>query len=102
VTDLHTQDMMREVWRAHSWSDPVPGKTFISSLNEYYEKKFSSQYDSKHWVLEYINPPHAELIIEAVDADGSGHVSAQELDNFTALKPNDWRCVTTKLDDSKL
>ncbi|KAJ7310719.1 hypothetical protein DFH08DRAFT_944068 [Mycena albidolilacea] len=81
---------MREVWRAHGWSDPVPGKTFISSLNEYYEKKFSSQYDSEHWVLEYINPAHAELIIEAVDADGSGHVSAQELDNFTALKPNDW------------
>ncbi|KAJ7803229.1 hypothetical protein B0H14DRAFT_2889330, partial [Mycena olivaceomarginata] len=69
---------MREVWRAHGWSDPVPGKTFISSLNEYYEKKFSSQYDSEHWVLEYINPAHAELIIEA------------ELDNFTALKPNDW------------
>jgi hypothetical protein len=101
VTDLHTQDM-REVWRAHGWSDPVPGKNFISSLNEYYEKKFSSQYDSERWVLEYINPAHAELIIEAVDADGSGHVSAQELDNFTVLKPNDWRCVITKLDDSKL
>ncbi|KAF8162427.1 hypothetical protein K438DRAFT_1858588, partial [Mycena galopus ATCC 62051] len=81
---------MREVWHAHGWSDPVPGKNFISSLNEYYEKKFSSQSDSERWVLEYINPAHAELIIEAVDADGSGHVSAQELDNFTALKPYDW------------
>ncbi|KAF7377944.1 Protein kinase domain-containing protein [Mycena sanguinolenta] len=77
---------LREIWHAHHWPNPIPGQNFISGLSEYYKKKFSSQSDSKHWVLEYIEIAATNLI-EAIDDDGSQLVSAEELNNFTAPKP---------------
>ncbi|KAJ6486800.1 hypothetical protein C8R45DRAFT_1098080 [Mycena sanguinolenta] len=93
---------LREIWRGQRWPGSIRGEVFISGLNEYYEEKLTksgdypgegdirSQYDSERWVLEYINIAHAKPIIEAIADDGSGLVNAKEVNDFTALKPNDW------------
>ncbi|KAF7377945.1 Protein kinase domain-containing protein [Mycena sanguinolenta] len=86
---------LQEIWRAHRWSDPILGQHFVSGLHGHYKEELTretdsrSQCDSERWVLEYIDIAPAKLI-EAVDDDGSGFLSAEEINSFTAPKPEDW------------
>ena len=45
------------------------------------------------WTLQYIDLMHLQPIIEALDADTSGFVTIQEVNQFTTSRPQGWRCV---------
>ena len=45
------------------------------------------------WTLQYIDLMHLQPIIEAFDADASGFVTIQEVNQFTTSRPQGWRYV---------
>ena len=45
------------------------------------------------WTLQYIDLMHLQPIIEALDADTSGFVTIQEVNQFTTSRPQGWRSV---------
>lgn len=44
-------------------------------------------YDAEEWAREYISVKHLQSIIDAIDDDGSGHITIAEINRFTELKP---------------
>lgn len=47
------------------------------------------------WTLQYINVGRARNILEAFDDDANGFVTVSEVNNFTRLRPEGWRCAVT-------
>ena len=47
------------------------------------------------WTLQYINVGRTRNILEAFDDDASGFVTVSEVNNFTRLRPRDWRYAVT-------
>lgn len=79
-------------WRARS----VKARHFIIALKDYYVEK--SIYDSSFlasdcWAIKYVDIRYARCILEAFDTDASGFVTINGVNNFTRLKPSDWRYV---------
>ncbi|PPQ91056.1 hypothetical protein CVT25_013909, partial [Psilocybe cyanescens] len=44
--------------------------------------------ESDEWVLEYIDAAYVKPIVEAIDEDGSGFISAQEANRFALARPD--------------
>ena len=67
------------------------------SLKDYYiEKSIGDSGPLKSpdsWAIGYINIGRARSILEAFDDDASGFVTVSEINNFTRLRPRDWRHV---------
>ena len=67
------------------------------SLKDYYVEKSTEESGSLKgpdgWAIKYINIGRARSILEAFDDDASGFVTVGEVNNFTRLRPRDWRCA---------
>jgi len=65
------------------------------SLKDYYVEKTSGESGSSKspdsWAIGYINTGRARSILEAFDDDASGFVTVSKVNNFTRLRPRDWR-----------
>ena len=65
------------------------------SLKDYYIEKSAGESVSlkgpDSWAIKYINIGRARSILEAFDDDASGFVTVSEVNNFTRLRPRDWR-----------
>ncbi|KAF5325270.1 hypothetical protein D9619_009984 [Psilocybe cf. subviscida] len=46
--------------------------------------------DPNAWLLEYLDVAHVRPIVEAMDMDGSGFVSVEELNRFAGSRPKQW------------
>jgi hypothetical protein len=60
-------------------------------LRDYYVEKAAGDSGPDNWALRYINIGRAHRIMEAVNADASGFVTVNEVNNFTQSRPLDWR-----------
>lgn len=54
--------------------------------------------DPNAWILEYLDVAHVRPIVEAMDMDGSGFVSVEELNRFAGSRPKQWRCVSLRFE----
>lgn len=45
------------------------------------------------WSLQYITVHRAQPLMEALDDDGSSFITVNEVNEFTASRPEGWRCV---------
>ena len=65
------------------------------SLKGYYTEKGSGESgslkDPDGWAIKYINIGRGRSILEAFGDDASGFVTVSEVNNFTQLRPRDWR-----------
>ncbi len=43
------------------------------------------------WTLQYVDIKWLPSIIESFDDDGSGYITASEINSFTESRPKDWR-----------
>ncbi|KAJ7347472.1 hypothetical protein DFH08DRAFT_699735 [Mycena albidolilacea] len=111
---------LQTLWNDQGWKGSVKARTFVLSLNDYYEN-FRMNKDipatesvvgsappspilsptsleaprpalseDDRWALSYINAVHLQPILEAVDDDGSGFVSVTEANNFALKRPKGW------------
>lgn len=69
------------------------------ALKDYFIEKSTAESGAikgpDSWTLQYINVGRARNILEAFDDDASGFVTVSEVNNFTRLRPRDWRCAVT-------
>jgi hypothetical protein len=49
------------------------------------------KWNNDKWALAYINAAYVQPILEAVDDDGTGFVSINEVNTFVAERPDNWR-----------
>jgi hypothetical protein len=62
-------------------SPPTSGRASIVSPRKRQDDK---------WALAYINAAYVQPILEAVDDDGTGFVSVNEVNTFVAERPDNW------------
>jgi hypothetical protein len=62
-------------------SPPISGRSSIASPRKRQDDK---------WALAYINAAYVQPILEAVDDDGTGFVSVNEVNTFVAERPDNW------------
>ena len=55
--------------------------------------KLGTHEDPNAWLLEYLDVAHVRPIVEAMDIDGSGFISVEELNIFARSRPKQWRFV---------
>ena len=49
--------------------------------------------DEDEWALQWININTLQAITKSFDDDASGFITIAEVNNFTASRPKEWRCV---------
>ena len=83
--------------KTQGWRGSVKARHFVMSLKDYYIEKVAGESGSfkgpDGWAIKYINIGRARSILEAFDDDASGFVTVGEANNFTRLRPRDWRYV---------
>ena len=45
------------------------------------------------WAIGFLSRSHLIPLMEAVDPDGSGHVTIKEINDFTSSRPQEWRYI---------
>lgn len=80
------------------WRGSVKARHFVLALQDYYQEKAANEKTSglagkDKWTLDYINIGAAQRIQEAFDADASGFITVQEVNNLTQMRPREWRFV---------
>lgn len=71
-----------------SKSQSLPLSTATAADNE-----GPSEPDDDAWCLAYITIRRIQPLLEALDEDGSTFVTVNELNRFSAARPDGWRCV---------
>ncbi|KAG6839155.1 hypothetical protein C0991_005375, partial [Blastosporella zonata] len=105
---IEDQDI-QTIWKQMGWRITVKSRNFVLALRDYYvngasseppnspqqlvpssvkeEPEHSSPARAIHrkdaWAMEYINLSFFQPIAEAIDDDGSGYISIQEVNEFT-------------------
>ena len=83
--------------KTQGWRGSVKARHFVMSLKDYYIEKSAEESGSfkgpDGWAIKYINIGRARGILEAFDDDASGFVTIGEANNFTRLRPRDWRYI---------
>ncbi|TFK64974.1 hypothetical protein BDN72DRAFT_962869 [Pluteus cervinus] len=108
---------LRTIWKEMGWKGSVKARYFVLALHDYFSHQSSRSesnipsetstrvvasptrslitnhspawFDDK-WTLSYVNVAHVQPILEAVDDDGSGFVSINEVNTFVASRPPEW------------
>jgi hypothetical protein len=45
------------------------------------------------WAIGLLSKSHLNPLMEALDPDGSGHVTIKEINDFTSSRPREWRYI---------
>ncbi|KAG8881281.1 hypothetical protein FRB98_004440 [Tulasnella sp. 332] len=97
---------IRALWKEERWRSNVKARLFILSLHDYFttqrgqdddDKKQDSQEDlskltfigpghPEEWTLEYMSGTYLSSLKDAIDDDGSGFVSINEINDFSRQK----------------
>ncbi|KAG9025099.1 hypothetical protein FRB95_010572 [Tulasnella sp. JGI-2019a] len=96
---------LRAIWRDEKWRSNVKARHLILSFHDYFTEPKATPDDEPHedaeklttitpghpeeWTLEYMSPLYVSPIQDALDDDGSGFVSINEINEFTRQKPKD-------------
>ncbi|TBU61210.1 hypothetical protein BD310DRAFT_920986 [Dichomitus squalens] len=90
---------IKEIWRSNGWKSSVKCRVFIEGLREYYQYKICKKSDSIEnlqdaWTVDFFaRMMYHSAISDLVDEDGSGFVTATEVNTFCSTKgrrPPQW------------
>jgi hypothetical protein len=80
------------------WRRNVKVRQFVITLRDHFEDKAKKSVTSKNlnpdsWAYQYVDIKYLQSIMDAIDDDGSGHVTIAEVNRFTEQLPShlDWR-----------
>ncbi|RDX49204.1 hypothetical protein OH76DRAFT_1351074 [Lentinus brumalis] len=92
---------MFELWKDMRWRGIVKARHLVLAIHDYYLQKLDDLQhgiqspghhlsESDIWAVEQLDLMHLQPVIEALDADASGFVTIQELNQFTNTRPQGW------------
>ncbi|KAE9390092.1 hypothetical protein BT96DRAFT_1024724 [Gymnopus androsaceus JB14] len=93
---IHDEDV-RQIWKDKKWRLSCKTRHFIDTLHHHYSQKFSQHKKTTgethpdQWALKFTGRAIFQPTIgDAIDSDGSGYVSIDEINRFTARIPRNW------------
>ncbi|KAI0088301.1 hypothetical protein BDY19DRAFT_190628 [Irpex rosettiformis] len=100
---------LRVIWQEMHWRRNVKARLFVMTLRDHFAEKAQPEFSSgtvekpdsstiaemseDSWAHHYVDIKYLQPIMDAVDDDGSGHVTITELNRFTEELPTSlgWR-----------
>ncbi|KAI0773682.1 hypothetical protein C8Q74DRAFT_1368256 [Fomes fomentarius] len=91
-------EVIQKIWKGEDWKSTVKCGVFVEALREHYQKEFDSysvSYNGDAWTVEFFSRMiYHSAIGDIVDEDGSGHITASEMNAFCnpkpGLRPSKW------------
>ncbi|KAI0676683.1 hypothetical protein C8Q78DRAFT_38191 [Trametes maxima] len=85
--ELVEDSELREIWKRNGWKSTVKCRVFVEGLHEYYQRQFHTNgaqvVHKDTWTLAFFSRVMFHSAIgDVVDDDGSGYISASELNDF--------------------
>lgn len=78
----------------------MKAKHLVLALHDYFIEKLRplgrpddpipAEYEKDQWTLAYLNSPHLQPLLEAIDDDATGFITIREINTFVESKPEEW------------
>ncbi|KAG6875208.1 hypothetical protein C0992_004760 [Termitomyces sp. T32_za158] len=89
---------IQSIWKDMGWKSHAKARQFVLALRDSYLDKGVQTSDKEtnghdyddEWTLSYFSISYLQAISEAIDDDGSGFITIQEVNAFTKSRPRDW------------
>ncbi|KAK0504191.1 hypothetical protein EDD18DRAFT_1062742 [Armillaria luteobubalina] len=90
----------KRLWEGMAWNRSVKAKYLVLALHDYFIEKLKppgrpdepipAEYEKDRWTLAYLNSPHFQPLLEAIDDDATGFITIREINTFMESKPKEW------------
>ncbi|KAK0487641.1 hypothetical protein IW261DRAFT_1327956 [Armillaria novae-zelandiae] len=90
----------KKLWEGMAWNRSVKAKHLVIALHDYFIEKLRpfgrpddpipAEYKNDQWTLAYLNSPHIQPLLEAIDDDATGFITIREINAFVESKPKEW------------
>ncbi|KAK0504203.1 hypothetical protein EDD18DRAFT_1412301 [Armillaria luteobubalina] len=90
----------KKLWEGMAWNRSVKAKYLVIALHDYFIEKLRpigrpdepipAEYENDRWTLAYLNSPHLQPLLEAIDDDATGFITIREINTFVESKPKEW------------
>ncbi|KAK0187865.1 hypothetical protein F5146DRAFT_731520 [Armillaria mellea] len=90
----------KKLWEGMAWNRSVKAKHLVLALHDYFIEKLRplgrpydpipAEYEKDQWTLAYLNSPHLQPLLEAIDDDATGFITIREINTFVESKPKEW------------
>ncbi|PFH49014.1 hypothetical protein AMATHDRAFT_76430 [Amanita thiersii Skay4041] len=116
--DRITDPDLQRIWKDMGWKSSVKARHFVFALHDYYTdqvnprsaslanrlsmaslptppssaspSRLQYKWQNDQWALAYINAAYVQPILEAIDDDGTGYISVNEVNAFVSERPEGW------------
>ncbi len=89
-----------DLFLCQAWNRSVKAKHLVLALHDYFIEKLRplgppddpipAEYEKDRWTLAYLNSPHLQPLLEAIDDDATGFITIREINTFVESKPKEW------------
>ncbi|KAJ7609459.1 hypothetical protein FB45DRAFT_805383 [Roridomyces roridus] len=98
--ELIKDEDIKTVWKSMNWRISCKSRHFVDAVHNHFSQKFgehqksAGQVHPEQWTLNVLRQViYYPNIADAIDDDGSGYISVQEVNHFFKSRPTEWSAV---------